>query len=156
MRYAMLLLLLLTTPNAFAGATPPSIGALHWLAGCWSYEGAEPGSLEQWTAPAGGTMLGVSRTVRDGTTKQWEFVRIVEGDDGTLAYIALPSGQKEAAFPAIEAGPSRVVFENKAHDFPQRVGYELVSPGKISAWIEGTVDAKPRRSTWDLRKFSCP
>ena len=35
-----------------------------WISGCWIAEGKEHGSGEMWLAPAGGTMLGVSRTVR--------------------------------------------------------------------------------------------
>ena len=34
------------------------VADLQWLAGCWSQDGREAGSVEQWTAPAGGTMLG--------------------------------------------------------------------------------------------------
>ncbi|MCB1009826.1 MAG: hypothetical protein KDB94_13155, partial [Acidobacteria bacterium] len=51
-------------------APPPArVEALAWLAGCWAPDGGESGSVEQWTAPAGGTMLGLSRTIRNGTTR---------------------------------------------------------------------------------------
>ena len=53
-------------------AANPGVESLRWLAGCWSRTDAEAGSGEQWTAPAGGTMLGVSRTVRDGRTVEYE------------------------------------------------------------------------------------
>ena len=29
------------------------------------------------------------------------------------------------------------MFENRAHDFPQRVGYRLTPAGGLEAWIEG-------------------
>ena len=49
------------------------IDRLQWLAGCWASARGEPGSGEQWTAPAGGTMLGTSRTILGGRTRRVEF-----------------------------------------------------------------------------------
>ena len=36
-------------------------------------------------------------------------------------------------------------FENKAHDFPQRITYSNPVKDSIHAWIEGMVDGKPKR-----------
>lgn len=47
--------LILLTPFLSAHA---DVADLQWLAGCWSQDGREAGLVEQWTAPAGGTMLG--------------------------------------------------------------------------------------------------
>jgi hypothetical protein len=59
-----------------AGATERQFAHLSWLAGCWKGPVGEPGTVEQWTPLAGGTMLGLSRTV-GGTTVMYEFMRIV-------------------------------------------------------------------------------
>jgi len=56
--------------------------ALAWLAGCWASEGGEPGSGEQWMPPAGGTLLGTSRTVAKGRTVAHEFMQIREQEPG--------------------------------------------------------------------------
>lgn len=77
--------LTLSAPNASAQAISPSVTSLEWLAGCWAIEGGEPGSGEQWMAPAGGAMLGVGRTVRRGTTVAHEFMQIREIELCTLA-----------------------------------------------------------------------
>ena len=66
--------LILLTPFLSARA---DVADLRWLAGCWSQDGREAGSVEQWTAPAGGTMLGMSRTVSGGKTVAFEHLRIV-------------------------------------------------------------------------------
>jgi hypothetical protein len=47
---------------------PETVDKLAWLAGCWNVDGAEPGSGEQWSTAAGGTILGTSRTVKGGKT----------------------------------------------------------------------------------------
>jgi hypothetical protein len=140
---------------ASASAEGPGVERLGWLAGCWSRTDAEAGSGEQWTAPRGGTMLGVSRTVRDGRTVEYEFVVIRAAQDGTLFYHAHPSGQASTEFRLARASDREVVFENPAHDFPQRVGYRLDPDDKLTAWIEGSRDGATRRIPFPMRRVSC-
>jgi hypothetical protein len=134
---------------------PAGIDALAWLTGCWASDAGEPGSGEHWTAPAGGTMLGVSRTVRQGKTVEYEFVVIRALDDGRLAYIAHPSGQPAAAFPLQRMAGREVVFENLEHDFPQRVAYRLHDDERLVAWIEGTRDGETRKVEFPMRRSRC-
>ena len=107
-------------------ALPATIADLAWLSGCWVSVGQEAGSGEQWMTPAGGTMLGVSRTVRDAKTVAFEFIRIAEQDDGGLVFMASPSGQSTASFPMLSLNAREVIFENPDHDFPQRIIYRLI------------------------------
>jgi hypothetical protein len=93
--------------------------------------------------PSGGTMLGMSRTVRGGRTTEFEFLQIREVS-GTLAYVAKPSGQPEATFPVKTIGDSEVVFENPSHDFPQRILYRRNADGSITARVEGTANGQNR------------
>ena len=50
------------------------IQRLGWFQGCWRM--SAPGRVieENWTAPRGGSMLGVSRTVRGDSLVEYEFV----------------------------------------------------------------------------------
>ncbi len=137
MHKSMMALLLAACAATPAAAANDTLAGLGWLAGCWALEGAEPGSGEQWMAPAGGTMLGMSRTVRKGRTAAFEFMRIAPGADGRLAFIAQPSGQAQASFPLLREDGDSVVFENPAHDFPQRVIYRRAGADRLQARIEG-------------------
>ncbi|HEX6570554.1 MAG TPA: DUF6265 family protein [Steroidobacteraceae bacterium] len=132
-----------------------SVDSLAWLAGCWARTDAEAGSGEHWTVPAGGTMLGVSRTVRGDRTIEHEFVVIRAAADGTLVYHAHPSGQASAEFRLLRLLEREVVFENAAHDFPQRVGYRLGDDGTLTAWIEGTRGGAVKRVPFPMRRVSC-
>lgn len=114
-----------------------ALAKLAWLQGCWAAEGAEAGSGEQWMAPAGGSMLGMSRTVRNGRTVAYEFIRIAPGADGKLAFIAQPSGQAQASFALVRQDGDTAVFENPAHDFPQRIIYRRAGKTGLHARIEG-------------------
>lgn len=141
--------------GAPALAADSGVEQLDWLAGCWSRIDADPGSGEQWTTPGGGTMLGVSRTVRGGRTIEYEFVVIRAGTDGTLVYHAHPSGQASAEFRLLRLAEREVVFENPAHDFPQRVGYRLEDDGALIAWIEGLSGGAVKRIPFPMRRVSC-
>jgi hypothetical protein len=91
-----------------------------WLQGCW--EMSTPGrSVEEiWTTPKGGSMIGVSRTIRDGTLAEYEMILLREAGD-RLAFEAHPSGQPAATFLSTRVTASELVFEDPAHDFRSRL-----------------------------------
>ena len=130
------------------------IARLDWLGGCWEQTSPHGTRQEQWMAPLGKTMVGMSRTVVGGRTIEHEYMRIEERD-GALVYIALPSGQREASFKQIELTDSSVVFEDPAHDFPQRIRYRRRGDGSILAQIEGEQDGTTRVVDFPLRPAPC-
>lgn len=127
-----------------------------WLAGCWQADGGEPGSGEQWMAPAGGAMLGMSRTVRRGRMVTHEFMQIREAAaGGGIEFHAQPAGQVPATFAAKKVDEGEVVFENAAHDFPQRVVYAADGPGKLMARIEGAQQGRERVVRFPMTRVPC-
>lgn len=154
MRTAVLsVLVVATTVHAQA---PAPIDRLAWLQGCWTSPagGGDRVVDEQWMGPRGGTMMGMSRTVVGGTLREYELVLIRTMPSG-LVYEAHPSGQKSATFPAKEQTDASIVFEDLAHDFPQRIGYRRESADSITAWIEGTNDGRSRKVEYPYRRASC-
>lgn len=141
--------------SAAAGAVESDLGRLAWLAGCWSAEGAEPGSGEQWMPLAGGSLLGMSRTVRQQQTVAFEFMRIAPAPDGQVTFFAQPSGKPPASFPARSLDDAEVVFENPGHDFPQRVIYRFVAPVHLRASIEGMRGGSLKRIEFPMVRVSC-
>ena len=99
-------------------------------------------------------MLGMSRTVRAGKTTGFEFVRIVAGESG-LEYVAKPSTNKEeTAFRLVKSSAAEVVFENLAHDFPQRIIYKSQTDG-LFARIEGTQNGKLNGMDIPMKRVRC-
>ena len=146
---------MLTITLAIAGFLQGNgIHQVAWLQGCWRM--SAPGRLveENWTAPRGRSMLGVSRTVRGDSLVAYELVVVREAAAG-LSYEAHPSGQPSATFPARTATDSTVVFENTAHDFPQRIGYRRSSGDSLLAWIEGHVQGNVRRIEFRHARVAC-
>ncbi|MFZ5549663.1 MAG: DUF6265 family protein [Pseudomonadota bacterium] len=139
-------------------ASPPAtdpVMKLAWLSGCWAAEGGEVGSGESWTSVAGGTLLGVGRTVRKGRTAETEFMTIsLYTDDGRLAYTARPSGQPPVTFVQTRLTAHEVVFENLLHDFPQRVAYRLEGK-RLKARIEGPRGGENKVIEFPMTRVSC-
>jgi len=135
-----------------AGASS-TIDQVSWLQGCWQLESGGRVVEEQWMAPRGGVMLGMGRTVRDGTLVEYESV-ILREQDGRLAYEAHPSGQPSAVFTSASVSGSTVIFENPTHDYPQRVGYQR-DGDSLLAWIDGTANGKSRRVDFPYRRVAC-
>jgi hypothetical protein len=147
--------LMLAAAVGGAAAQVPPVETLGWMAGCWAAEGAEPGSGERWTPPAGGTLLGLSRTVKGGRTLEWEFMRIVTEAGGKVAFVALPSGQRETRFERVASPPDEAIFENPAHDFPQRVIYRRQGDDRLAARIEGRWVGLQRGVDFPLKRVAC-
>jgi hypothetical protein len=155
------LALAVATPAGSQVPRPPSsdIRSASFLAGCWRLE--RPGLPaearvvdEHWMGPAGGLMLGMSRTVTRGRATEHEFTRIEERD-GRLVFVAQPSGQPQAEFVARQVEAGTLVFENPLHDFPQRIEYRSQGRDRLEARIEGTVQGKVRARDFPYVRVAC-
>jgi hypothetical protein len=106
-------------------------------------------------APAGRSMLGMSRTVRGGTTVAFEFLRIIEDEDGKVILVASPSGQQSTTFALASQTDNEAVFENPEHDFPQRVIYRLMPESLLLGTVEGTINGVAKIIDFPMKKTDC-
>src|SRR5262245_15652917 len=124
---------LLSTCLYAADAAP--LNRLNWLGGSWKLETDGKLVEEHWTTPAGGAMLGMSRTINNGKMVEFEFLRI-EQREGSLVYVAQPQGGPPTEFRLESATANSVVFANPQHDFPQKIRYRRNPDGSLTARIE--------------------
>ena len=158
-RAVLLLLGAALAAPATARAQRP-IEALAWMAGCWEMRAPARRVEEHWMAPRGGIMLGVSRTTRRDSLVEYETMRIFESGD-TLVFAAQPSGQSPAEFrsggvEAPDTDSTMVVFENPAHDFPQRVIYRRAGADSLVARVEGMTEGGMRALGFPYERVACP
>ena len=145
--------LLLFTAATLASAQT-DVHSLGWLAGCWEMRPAPGLSIEeQWTKPAGNTLLGMGRTIKGGKTVFTEFLRI-SIENGKLTYTARIGTKGVTEFPLLRMTADEVVFENPTHDFPQRVLYRK-SGQSIVARIEGMDKGKERHEDFPYTRARC-
>jgi hypothetical protein len=135
------------------------VDRLGWIAGCWRQSGPSGSNRvtdEQWMAPRGRTMLGMSRTVRDDSVLvELEQLQILERN-GRAVYHAQPSGQTAADFEARDVSDTLVTFENSKHDFPQRIIYRRRGADSLIARIEGTRNERLRGIDFPYARVACP
>ena len=142
---------------AQARAALRGVDALVWLAGCWQAGSGEQIIEEQWMAPRGGTLIGMSRTVVGHRTAEHEYLQIRQQEDGVF-YIARPSGKAETSFTLVSDAArlsTEAVFENLQHDFPQRIIYRLQPDGSLLARIEGAKDGVIPGVEFPMKRVSC-
>ena len=139
---------------AWAAAEPPpkeGVAGLGWLEGRWEGESGGVSMEEQWTSARGGALLGLHRDVRGGRMVSFEFLRIDAAPEG-VTYFASPRSRPPVPFRLVESGEKIVAFENRQHDFPQRIAYWLDAQGALHARIEGPQGGKTVSEEWTWTK----
>ena len=132
-----------------------SLSDLAWLAGGWQGGMGKAQIEEHWIQPAGGTMLGLSRTVAGGRTVAFEFLRIESRADGAV-YVAQPQGRPPVEFKLTQRSENRAVFENPQHDHPKIIRYSKEADGSLRAEIEGDEKGKHKKIEFKFLPVSRP
>lgn len=116
---AIALCLLITSTVSYASdeALP------EWLAGGWELTSGTGWGDEYWTPPRGGIMIGAARIGKETALSSFESMRIGYDEGGKLAFWAMPQWTTQSKFLMAKQTDNEIVFENSAHDYPQRVRY---------------------------------
>jgi hypothetical protein len=138
------LLILVLGGLCLRASSQDSLSDLAWLAGGWQGTMGKAQIEEHWIQPAGGTMLGVSRTVAGGRTVSFEFLRIEGRTDGPV-YVAQPQGRSPVEFKLTQRSENWAVFENPQHDNPKVIRYSKEADGSLRAEIEGDEKGKHQK-----------
>jgi hypothetical protein len=114
--------------------------ALAWLGGSWIIDDGKQRVEEFWSAPADDSMIGMSRTLRDGKTQSFEFMRIASRPDGVF-FIAQPRGKPPVEFVLQSWDGAQAVFVNPGNgDHLKRIVYRRNADGTLTARVEGDND----------------
>ena len=139
-----------------AGAQDVSreMGKLGFLSGCWKR--VDPVQIldELWSRPAGDSMFGVGRTLKDGKTVFYEFLQIRQRSDG-IFYIAQANEEKPVSFKMVKVNETQAIFENPQYEFPQRIIYERAIDGSLRVSLEGMESGKPRQVDFAMKRMRC-
>jgi hypothetical protein len=134
--------LVILTAVANATIQNPALADVSWIAGDWqTAPGGRRQIEEHWTAAAGGSMMGVSRTIAGDKTVEFEYLRIEQRADG-IYYVAHPKARCPGTdFKLTRASATEAVFENPQHDFPKRIIYRKTDDG-LTASIDAGEGSK--------------
>ena len=120
----------------------PTLADLSWITGDWqTAPGGRRQIEEHWTNAAGGSMMGVSRTIAGDKTVEFEYLRIEQRADG-IYYVAHPKARCPGTdFKLTSASATEAIFENPQHDFPKRIIYRKTDGG-LTASIDAGEGSK--------------
>src|SRR5262249_49669185 len=131
-----------------ADPAPPHLSRLRLMGGRW-VGGPDGGALEGiWTSPARDPPGRPHKELEGAPMVSFEFLRIDRPPGGGTAYLASPRSAPPTPFELIELADERVVFENKQHDFPQRILYWRTRDGALHARIEGSKGGQALSEEW--------
>ncbi len=126
------------------------IDQLVWLVGNWETIAPQGQLYENWTQSNDTILKGSSHMVINDDTVFTESLSIEQRNDG-LYYIPSVSNQnagKPVLFRFIENNNGEIIFENKEHDFPQRIIYKHPHPDTLYARIEGLDNKEYRKEVF--------
>ncbi len=149
-------------PNTAVPATSvtptPTLEPFGWLHGCWDGKVNQRDFREEWLPLRGDMMIGVSHTVSQGKTQDFEYLRLELRPEGVF-YVAAPSGKKETSFrfsgKARDGDSEIFTFENPVDEFPQRIIYRRGSEGWLYAHVEGKLNGQARSVIYPMRRVDC-
>jgi hypothetical protein len=120
-----------------------TIADLSWIAGDWqTAAGGRVQIEEHWTRVAGGSMMGMSRTVAGEKTVEFEYLRIEQRAD-EIYYVAHPKARCPGTdFKLTRSSATEAVFENPQHDFPKRIIYRKTGDDSLTASIDAGEGSK--------------
>jgi hypothetical protein len=147
------------TATAAAPAATGPLAQFAWLEGCWRGDVNKREFREQWLPLRGDLMIGISHTVMEGKTLDFEYLRLDPRADG-LFYVTTQPGQGELAFRLVKVTPHdggdvEYAFANPARDFPKTIAYRRSSDGWLYATVDGKIDGADRQVIYPMRRIDC-
>lgn len=131
-----------------------TLSQFDWLEGQWQREEEFKFYSERWTK-VNDKLLRADGFILKGTdTLMQEQILLEQRADG-IFFIPKIKDQNEGKaveFKLVSTAANQFVFENKDHDFPQRIVYTNPHPDTLDAWIEGISKGQQRRIPFKLAK----
>jgi|ADGO01.1.fsa_nt_gi hypothetical protein len=134
--------------------TQEDFNPLRSLAGIWKMETRRGPVYEEWRVTDNKKLQGRSFRINDADTIVMEEIELFITNKEIIYSPAVKNQNNGQAVPfrLVNFSANRYVFENKEHDFPQRIIYHLVSADSLHARIEGTVKGKERASDFHFTR----
>jgi hypothetical protein len=143
-------------PAPAAAITPlaeSSGEVLAWLAGNWCGKDESQLLEETWLSPHANEVIGISRTLAGGRMISFEYMRILE-IEGVITFIAQPNGEPPTNFKRSDGGENWIRFENRQHDYPQRIEYKREGEALLAEI--GGPGAEGKEAVISYRYSRCP
>ncbi|HEX2846020.1 MAG TPA: DUF6265 family protein [Chitinophagaceae bacterium] len=152
--YLTAVFILLISNNLFA-QNAPSLSSAKWLLGKWSNQTQRGKMVEEWSPVNDSTYGGRSYMITATDSIPLESI-VLKKEGNDIFYIPTVKGQNNdqpVKFKLTSSSANQLVFENPAHDFPQKISYTLEAEDSLTAEISGIVNGQQRARKFPMRKM---
>lgn len=150
-------LVLHATMAAAAVGVDPALAPFTWLEGCWRGEVNQREFREFWMPARAGVMIGVGQQSLDGKLQDYEYLRL-EAKDG-VTFSQFSGDRKVYAFKLASTTTDQkdtvFTFDHTEATFPAHLTYRKGVDGWLYETVDGTLDGKPAKVIYPLRRVSC-
>lgn len=132
-----------------------SIATLQWLPGVWKMPTPDGVLIERWWQVNADTLRGQGYVLQGRDSLLIENFEIYPNEEANLVYAATvkaQNGGKTILYIAAGQKGDSIVFENPAHDFPQKIIYRRLSDSSFTAAIAGMQQGQYRRVDFHFSK----
>ncbi len=131
----------LATPNF------KKIDQLQWLVGTWINESEEEFSQETWSRENESSFTAYSFTQAGKKMVFAETMALEQKGENLLLTVATvnQNNEKPITFKMVSSENGQFIFENKNHDFPNRIVYTNPVKDSLHAWIEGSSNGEYKK-----------
>lgn len=141
-----------TSPPKSADA---DLSQVEWLLGEWQAVMPDGILVESWSRKDETAFSGRGFFIAGQDTFPAETMTLQKSGK-TLQYVPVVKGQNEGkavVFTLTSVTKDQVVFENPAHDFPQKITYTHISKDSLRAEISGKIKGETRTEGVGMRKI---
>ena len=152
----LLLVILLCNCNFSKNQKIKNLDELNWLLGEWEQRSKESLFVEKWSKTNDNKFSGNSYMIQNNDTVFTEQISL-EISNNELQYKTNVNNQNNLetiCFTLISNKNKEYVFENKLHDFPQRIVYKKNGKDSLNAYIEGKVEGVYKKEEFNMKRIS--
>jgi hypothetical protein len=129
--------------------------SIPWIIGKWENIQLS-NSYEEWAVVNRHHFRGISFQLdSNGNQKTQELIEL-KCEKESIIYAPRVFGQNDdqaIRFELLEIDESRLVFENKTHDFPQTIAYKKLDENRMTAIISGSEDFNFKKIQFNFRRI---
>ncbi len=126
-----------------------------WLIGTWECKTPEGSLYETWNKLNQSELAGKSYFLNNQDTVLFETIQLIEKSNKLLYIVTGKTKVNESpvSFESIVSTTDQFIFENKHHDFPQRISYQKVGSDSLLAEISGYNKGKEGKEMFPMKKI---
>ncbi|MEO6232211.1 MAG: DUF6265 family protein [Ferruginibacter sp.] len=127
---------------------------LNNLQGTWMMKTGKGFIGESWKKINDSTLQSNGFMIKDGDTINAENVQLIKNKAGIfyIPTVTNQNNQQPVTFRLTSSANNEFIFENPLHDFPKRIGYQLIANDSLIAWIDGGKEQAGSRKMFNYKR----